>query len=267
MHRPMRLQFFLLVLFLVSSVLFAQRQLILPVVIDGMMDEDREYESSIWTITPLVESATFSSGFTDDGGWMKVWCYGYGIPPAAYEEVWRYYELGSYAGGFTRLCSPFGELNNGWIQMILGHLGEEENQRQYYTEIILKDRKSGEILNVTTVPAVEPATDWLATGYNKWNLVSQANTYKIAYAIVDPSPDSVATVVMENAREEDPCRVELTLQPETRIAKFIDELAACELPSTIRISSDIPIAVAAIKVIQPGYHFYTLPVHVYKEGE
>jgi hypothetical protein len=59
----------------------------------------------------------------------------------------------------------------------------------------------------------------------------------------------------------------MKLAPETMITKYIDEIRAWKPRETIRSTSNVPIAVAEMLVIQPGYQFDSIPVHPYRDKD
>jgi hypothetical protein len=179
-----------------------ERELILPIVIDGKMDEKREYDSHIMIVSPLIGSKIGLKGYSDNGGPINVGSESMGLPVGNTYIDWSKFEPNPLAGVLMNLCWPYRELDNGWIRMTITDDAEES---QYYLLIMLRDRQSKEVLNLTKVLAVQPAKVWLVTGIN-WPH-PDGTTYKSAFAIVNPDKELTADIVLENPNYPGECRV------------------------------------------------------------
>jgi len=112
------------------------------------------------------------------------------------------------------------------------------------------------------VPAVVPHRGWQV----KTDLdLKDTAGYITSHVIVNPSDTETAHVLLHGGRrrpDDDPveCKQDLSLPPRHRISKFINELLpGCDHGSSMKITSDIPIAVATFDVFFPDYKFIPVP--------
>ena len=86
---------------------------------------------------------------------------------------------------------------------------------------------------------------------------------------MNPSEDRTALVELHAGHnqpdiDQPECKVEISIPPLQRISKFITELVpgCAHVYETMKITSDIPIAVAALQGHLPEYKFVSLPIIV-----
>ncbi len=219
-------------------------ELVIPIVINGWVDENLAFDTWIDVLARNHPTRADLEGFTDQGEPMNVgntWGFasnvGHTFPSSGVPGRFRI-----YIGHSPR--PP----DSGWISVAI----YGSDHFKLYATIELKGPDG--LLNVTSVPAVVPA------GYFVMPLMGP----KTSYAIVNPSESEEAHVVLD-AREPgdmEGCVADLTIPPRHRVARFFDELfeLPCEYGTVVQVTSDVPVGVGVLDVILPEFKFNGLPV-------
>ena len=243
-----------------AQTVIPKQELILPIVVNGQLDSNRFFQSTMHFLTTDSPGEVSRRGRDNNGGPLNVACL---------------LAASSAAGDFTgvpgiplfwsfRICPVLFNppLESGWIQFTVLN----SPPARINLELLLQERSAAgnRIVSATSIPAVAPAKGFLAPALSTTENSS-------AYAIVNPSETETAnlTLKVETIGPNTKglvCQRALSILPHTRVSKFLDELVTnCQLPEdsrrgTLTITSDIPIAVGALNVFFPEGKFVNLPV-------
>lgn len=132
-------------------------------------------------------------------------------------------------------------------------------------------RTSDAFITSSEIPAVKAAKEFRSQ-------INYLRQRKTAFAIVNPSSTQTAKVLLTVLNFDGAvplgCQAELAIAPQNRVAKFIDEIFPqfpslpciscfpCILPGkgSVKITSDVPIAVGALDIVAPKGEFISVPV-------
>ena len=269
-----------------------RREVILPVVANGIVDEPRHLQSTFSFLNfSESEVEAFLEVYDDEGHLQNNFLQCSPIVVEDSEVRLSFSPSGSvHQGGITAT-----ELINGWARLswtgttrIEGHVEVALIDDDPVPCLLVCNRPSTQIVTSLRMPARKPAK-----GFRSQVIITQYRDS--ALAIVNPSPSESGTLKLTLVDSEGqifrdtngvPAQIEeYSLAPMTRVAQFAWEFFdACDpahqicaavttdptpapdmFHGSIRIESDVAIVVGAVQVLLPEGRFVHLPVQVLVE--
>lgn len=264
-----------------GQVLAQSQELILPVFVTGSIQSPVHFQTALRLLnaSSAAGSATLNI-FNDSGAPIRgdaVFCDGGPLNPPPFRSPNPFDLVFGLAGdGSVEISSLGGAVFlSGWAR-----LRHDGTPIQTVAEIALISaapflciapicmRPSTQIVTIAVVPAVRPSREFRANA----SLTSQRES---AYALVNPSSSQTATIEIIAADSSGRILDQNTIRvpAQGRVAKFLWELlllgkvfvAPPKRPNffhgSVKITSDIPIAVGALNVLSPEGKFAGLPVN------
>ncbi|HEV8129818.1 MAG TPA: hypothetical protein VGQ81_01085 [Acidobacteriota bacterium] len=248
------------------------QELILPIVVNGRVGSAVHYQTAFTVLNNSAIVALVNAQIYDSSGSPAgVFCSPIAPPPS------RFTASLSPAGSFHNSTSADQPLTNGWARLTWDGTAavQAEAEINFINTapmpcLLICNRPSNEIIASASVPAVKAARDFRLPA----TLTPNRQT---AIALVNPQSGGPATVTLQLLGSDGQVvvggAVSTQVPPQGRVAQFLRRFFECDIcmaaptfapgpmfHGSLKITSDIPIAVGALNVIFPEGKLVSVPV-------